>query len=504
MQIWLSLAIAAVTGAFYGFCFPPYRNAWLAWVVLTPVLIVSRSQSTATRAAAMTGLFSFVGMAVTVDWLPQAVSVYYQQPVMLGVAMFVGIAFSMVVPWVAAYGAVDWLLSRRPNPLMPLLSAATWVSAELARSTLLTGNPWVLLGYSQAGARAVTQIADLAGVYGVSFVLAASGATLADAWLVRDRTLRPRLAIGAVVIAATLAYGSLRLHEGAAGRSDLAAEVEVGLVQGNLDRGSQWFQELYGRNLEAYGRSTLELLKRDEPRLVIWPEGAVTFFFAEEALYRRSVSTVLEPFGATLLSGGPYREEDESFYNSAFVLGPDGEVRQRYDKEKLLPFMEYFPIGDGLMRRSFGRVRQFTARPSGAPLTTPAGRAGVLICNEAMFPELARRRVRDGAELLVVLSNDTWVGDEQFSAIAADMSILRAVEQRRYLVRVSTAGPSWIIDPWGRATSRTATATRAIASGVVRPSTRATVYARLGDTFALGCLAAVVLALLRERKATRS
>jgi len=171
-------------------------------------------------------------------------------------------------------------------------------------------------------------------------------------------------------------------------------------------------------------------------------------------------------------------------------------VAARYDKERLLPFAEYFPFAQvDLLRRDFGRVREFTPGTPGPPLATGAGAAGVLICNEAMFPEVAAARVRAGAEYLLNLTNDTWVPGRQFAGIAFDMSVLRAIEQRRWLVRASTAGPSAIVDPWGRVTVRTALFARETAVGTIVPRTERTPYGRMGDVFALACAAIAVVSL---------
>jgi len=509
MSFLRSLLIAVIGGLLYGACFAPFRLQWLAWIVLAPLVVVMRAQPTAGRAALLGAAAALAGNYLTVHWLPHTITVYYQQPQPWGFAIFAAVSLAMVVPWLSAFGAATWLLSRRPGPFLPLSVAAAWVAVELARSTFLTGNPWVLLGYSQIGVDSVVQIADLAGVYGISFVLATSGAAVAELYLAlrRRQAFDTRLAIAVgsalVLSAATYAYGRLRLA--GADRAD-STPASVGLVQGNLDLGSQWRQELYGRNLDVYMRLTHEVLSRERVDLVIWPEAAMTFFVADEPLYRAALGRLLQPFQSELLSGGPYAVEKAGpFYNSAYLLAANGDILARYDKEKLLPFAEYFPFGTGILRRNFGRVRQFTAVPTPALLPTAIGRAGVLICNEAMFPEIARRRVRAGAEILVNLSNDTWVGDEQFSAIAFATSLLRAVEQRRYLIRVSTSGPSAIIDPWGRRLVETAIAKRATAIGAVRPRSDRTIYSRVGDTFALACLLflaiAVTSALLRRRPA---
>src|SRR5206468_11558250 len=178
-------------------------------------------------------------------------------------------------------------------------------------------------------------------------------------------------------------------------------------------------------------------------------------------------------------------------------LSPDGTIVARYDKQRLLPFAEYFPLeGPALLRRRFARVREFTPGAATPSLPTAAGTAGVMICNEAMFAQTSAARVRAGASYLVNLANDTWVGDPKFAAIVFDTVALRAVEQRRYLVRASTSGPSGIVDPLGRVTAVTRPDTRAVLTGMVVPAASRTVYCEVGDLFAALCTMTAVLALL--------
>lgn len=224
----------------------------------------------------------------------------------------------------------------------------------------------------------------------------------------------------------------------------------------------------------------------------------MTFFLEREPLYRAAIARVLVPHGAELLAGGP-RVEDEGaprYYNSAFVLAPTGALVARYDKERLLPFAEYFPFGSGLLRREFARVREFTpGADGGTPLPTAAGPAGVVICNEAMFPRLVARRVRDGAALLVNLTNDSWLGDTQYSLQALDMARVRAVEQRRWVIRASTSGPSALIDPFGRVVEATVPDVRATLAGTVRPEHGSSSYGAWGDAFGLGCVLVTAVAV---------
>jgi apolipoprotein N-acyltransferase len=189
------------------------------------------------------------------------------------------------------------------------------------------------------------------------------------------------------------------------------------------------------------------------------------------------------------------------FFNSGFVLAPDGRIAGRYDKRHLLPFAEYFPLSSvDLLNRSFGRVRQFSPGESDGTLDTPAGKAGVLICNEAMFGRFARERVADGAAFLTLLSNDSWVDDPMFGLHQLQIAVLRAIEQRRLVIRASTSGPSAVIDARGRVLAVSQPRSRATLTGTIRGSSVRSIYSRVGDLFAWSCVAVVAAALLLRRR----
>lgn len=498
-------AVAAVvlSGWLYARCFPVASDRWLAWVALVPFLVAVRTGS----AARALGL-GFVVMLVLAygvnDWFPRAVATYYLQPAWVGFAFFLGVTALTAAPATMIFAL--WY-RRTPGPavLLPVTAAAAWVAGELLRTRLL-GDPWVLFGYSQVGVDALVQVADLGGVYAVSFVLVAVNVAVAQMATClatergRWRTALGGVGVAAAIVAATLGYGARRID--AVTRSPVEPPHTVAVVQANLDLGSQWRDEFYGRNLDRYLTMTRDVVARTPVDLVVWPESANTFFLDEEPLYRLAIGRVLAPRDVQLVTGGPRRAVPDAarFHNSAFLLASGGDVLARYDKRLLLPFAEYFPLrGLDLVRRRFGRVREFTPGWRTPPLETAVGRVGVTICNEALFAAPVIDRVRSGATMLLVLANDSWVGEPKFAAQAFDMAVLRAVEQRRYLVRASTAGPSAIVEPTGRLQARSAFATADTLVGRVAPRTDRTPYARTGDLFAGLCTLLAALAGLRRR-----
>jgi len=520
------LLAVATSAALFVVSFPPSHWLGLAWIALVPLFVTLR-RSGAASALCAAGLWGMLAAYGTTDWLPPTLSVYYHQPYWVGLGLFIGASFLMgaleYMGFAACYRAAG-LAARRP---MVLVAAAAWTVAEYGRDRLFTGNPWGLIGYSQLPLEAaaahspaawlaerVVQVADLGGVYAVSFVIVAVNALVAEAWLLlaAPATSKPKaerrhaLALEgiccATLVGASVSYGSWRL---ATVPGPESATSTVAVVQANLDLGSRWDPSLYGRNLGAYLMLTKRALESAPARLVVWPENAMTFFVDKEKLFRASIAAATRPHDAQLLAGAPRYQGElaPTYYNSAFLLASDGEILATYDKAHLLPFAEYFPFSSvELLRRSFGRVREFSAGnlAATAPMATPVGRAGILICNEAMFPYLARRRVSDGAELLVNLSNDSWVASTEFAEDQFALVTMRAIEQRRWLVRASTSGPSAVVDPRGRVQQRTEPFTSGFFTARVATSSTRTFFGRFGDVFVWMCAGLVVAALVFNRR----
>ncbi len=490
------MAATLLSAGLYVLAFPPFGWSTLAWIALAPLLVALRSCDLRGRLAlaALWTLGTGLGLG---SWMPEAVAQYTQQPLVVGWLFLLGLTVFTAAPFYAMFAAVYGPVSRLPASA--LFVAAALTAAELARSRLLNGSPIYFgvspggsLGYSQAAVLPVVQVAAWAGVYGVSFALAAVNAALADAFLAwgaggLDRRARIGLVLAGAIAAGVVVSGAavLRHAEDAIGPD----AVEIALVQADLDPNARWGEQGAYKTLDVHLRMTRELLAEHAPAIVFWPEAALTFFLEQEPLYRGAISKLLATSGTELVVGAPRSEGSDGppYRNSIYVMDGTGEIRGRYDKEYLLPFMEYFPIGIDILRRSFGRLRVFSPGGETGPLPTRAGRAGILVCNEGMLPQFAAERVAGGAEYLVNPSNDGWIPHPSYLGQQFDMVAMRAIEQRRYLVRVSDVGPSAIVDPWGRVQGRTEALTRGVLRGRIRPAVGRSFYGRTGDLFALLC-----------------
>ncbi len=489
--------------------FPTLGWSVLAWVGLVPWLVALEGGG-ARRALGVCVAWSLCFWIVMWDWGPSAVAGYFEQSVAVGVGFLLATWGLLLLPWVAGYAGVHRALARRFDAALPLLSAAAWVGWDLARvrlftgSDLLIGNPWGVLGYSQVDWILGIQVASLAGVYGIDAALLACNVALARLLRPGSGGPRRRLALAASGLAplgVLVAWGAWSLGQDPA---EERAPVAVAVVQGNLAGSSRWRSDLYGRNLDTYLTLTHAAAAEGRVDIVFWPEAAMTFFVDEERGYRVAIARALA--GAELVAGSPRRSRASPprHFNSVFRITPDGEVAGVYDKQLLLPFAEFTPLGRlDLVRRDFGGIREFRPGGRAAPVPTRAGPAGILVCNEVMFPGLARRQVAAGARYLVNPANDGWVGDRQYSEQMFQIARLRAVEQGRWLVRPSTAGPSAIVDDRGRVRGRLEPFTRDTLLGALEPRERTTVYARVGDAFAWACVAVSGGALAWARRGRR-
>jgi apolipoprotein N-acyltransferase len=237
------------------------------------------------------------------------------------------------------------------------------------------------------------------------------------------------------------------------------------------------------------------------PDLVVWPEFAVHFYLDKERTFRAQLGQLTSSLKSPLLLGAPRIESDEAsvrYYNSAYLLDPNGVILEVYDKVRLLPFAEYSPrILPQLLPHSTESPRKFTAGQRYTIFPLPRSPFGVTICYEATYPAISRRLVHDGAQFLVNISNDTWLASPGDAAATQhfSMTVFRAVENKRTLIRAAIAGVSGFVDPVGRSLA-TSSEPEGVLMEHVPLQRELTLYTRYGDWFPVSCTGIALLSLL--------
>jgi apolipoprotein N-acyltransferase len=336
--------------------------------------------------------------------------------------------------------------------------------------------PWDQLGYSQVDNGLVNQLAPWTGVYGISFVLVAVNALLAGGLVVEGRTARRLCGVAGAVLAVCGTAGIL-----IAPPTPVTTATAV-LVQPNLDVAGDntWAGQQWDRHIAEFNRLAGESAAADKtyiagipqtgaplgeiipppypthPDLIVWPESPAPFFGAEPR-FQQMLATLARQEQAPLIVGSlgmDFSSEDNAWhdYNSAVVMGADGARVGRYDKIHLVPFGEYIPFKRLIFfaRKLTGRVSEFTRGDERKVFRLNGHRYGVFICYEAVFADEVRQFSRLGAEVLVNVSDDGWYGDTSAPWQHLNMARMRAIENRRWILRDTNNGVTAAIDPYGR------------------------------------------------------
>jgi apolipoprotein N-acyltransferase len=468
--------LAVLSGFALIWAFPKPSQGWLAWVALAPLLLALRSCSvkTAFIIGFGSGWVHYLGITY---WTVHTMNKYGGLPLMVCVVLLLLLAAYMALYTALFAAALVWLCPR-PWQLV-LLAPAIWTALEFIRGWLFTGFPWELLGYSQYRSLWLIQFADLFGVHGVSALVVAVNASLsvaALAWLEKpwQQNVPSRLQtagvvmVVAVVFVSAAAYGIVRINTL---QQDLesAAQARVTVVQGNIEQGHKWDPSFQLLTAVKYKNLSLEAAARGSD-LIIWPETATPFYFLQDELLSPLVIEGIKQAGTYFIIGTPSfarsgaRPEaghqdgsERKLYNSAYLMTAEGKAAGKYDKVRLVPYGEYVPLQRWMpfIDKLVAQVGDFERGRRGETLPWGSRKVGMLICYEAIFPELARAMVRNGADLLVNITNDAWFGRTSAAYQHFSMAVFRAVENRRPLARAANTGISGFVTPIGRPVATT-------------------------------------------------
>ena len=468
-----------------------YEPLWpLAWVGLLPLFVALRGVSAA-RAFALGWWTETLMYGLGTYWLVNTMVDFGYIPLPLSLLFFVIVAAANGV----RMGLFAWWVRRMQTGESPwwyrlLLPACAFVALDFAFPRVF---PWYL-GFLQYPALPLIQIADLTGIHGVGFILvlcSAGGAAFVGTRQspVGAGRYRMAAAVGCVLIL-QVGYGLWRMPQVTEAMQQ-AERLRVALVQPNLG-----IEE--NRNGSKRRREHLKLLSdlsaatlARAPDLVIWPESAYPYALAtqEQFLYLPEGITNEVPW---LVGGMAYEgpKDARRLFNSTWLVAPGQQIVGRYDKHVLLAFGEYVPMQRYLpfLGRISPAIGNFTPGEGPRLLVLPGGLPiGPLICYEDIMPQPSRLAARQGARVLVNLTNDMWFGPTRAPYQHRNAAAFRAVENRRALVRVTNTGVTSIIDPMGREQAALPIYQRGTLVNDVAALGISTVYQRFGDWFAWLC-----------------
>lgn len=506
--------LSLLTSLLLGLSFPGSGGLWpIVFIALIPLFYVIRRGvlKTSFLAGLTSGMLFYM---ILLYWIIIVLGKYGGLPWIVSSQGLVLLSLYMSF-YLIAFSAVAHLFFRGvPDYLSLWLLPALWVGLDWFRGMFLTGLPWMDLGYSLYEVPLLIQIADIGGHHAVSFCIVLINTYfffLIDQKLSLRRFLSLSPAVAAVVLVILYSgnrYAEIQSYE----KSAAAQKITLGVVQGNIRQDQKWSPELQEKTVNDYVELSRTLYGENVPGFVVWPETALPFY-PQSSDHMAPLYNFTKELATEVLSGAPWYEIVDrkarkiKFFNSAVFFTADGAYKEQYFKTHLVPFGEYVPFKKYLPFISplVEAVGDFTPGVIEEPLESGKVKAGVLICFESVFPDLSRRWVNAGANIIINLTNDAWYGRSSAPVQSLAMSVLRAVETRRSVVRSANTGISAFIAPTGKVVKKSEIFVTWAEKSEVTLSSGITFWSRYGYKFAPICFAlsvfAFVLASFMQKRA---
>ncbi|HSK63296.1 MAG TPA: apolipoprotein N-acyltransferase [Pyrinomonadaceae bacterium] len=479
--------------------FPNFELSFLAWIALVPLLWAIVNRPSPRRAFLLGWTAGSVFFYASCYWLTYSMINYGGLPRIL--------AYLLLIPGALVVGLFPGLFAltlalavKRWGYAAVLTAPVLWPAFECARLGV-TGQLWNALGYSQAYHKMLIQAANWGGVYAVSFLIVAINTAIVLV-LVRQKVWT---VVTALVIAASVGFlilGSRVLEHGDNNLSSDGTSLRVIALQPNvpmtLVKSSEEINELRARHLQL-SQQALAKIEDYPPRLVVWPESPMNFTYAADKAFQEWVAKFAAQNRTSLIFNSLEPAGPDAYYNSALLVNQDGRMIAQYDKIRLMPFGEYVPFRQWLPGTSLITtiVGEFTPGENYTLMPVADYRVGVFICIESAYPWIARRLTNEGADVLINISNDGYLGPTAVMRQHLANAIFRAVENGRPVLRVTNTGVSAWIEEDGRIREHTVPFQEDVRTWTItRPSLVSTIYREYGDVFVHTCAAITLVIFL--------
>jgi apolipoprotein N-acyltransferase len=495
---------AALAGStlLFAIAFPPFPLLIPAFFCLVPfaVAVAKRADQAGTiREAARLGFwFGMLGYAANLYWIAIALSIYTKLAILGYIA-----ALFVLAPVVALAGMSLFVL-RRTTPLpLALLLPVVWVASEVVLNYMSDlAFPWLPLGLALARTPVLAQMADISGVRGLSFLIAMVNGLIADAWLLRGQraAIAKRLVAAIFIVGAMAGYGAWRMRT-----TQLLPLAPVAIVQPNIPQEEKWQADNRSRIQGILDEITRKRLASHDAKLILWPEAALPGFISEHPEWSGDLRRMSRDARTPILFGtldvewhGP---GDYDYYNAAMLVDSMGVLNAQppYRKSFLVPIVERVPFVNPRWFKSLKYFGGYGRGQNTKPFEVSFGKVGVLICYESIFPQRSREFRREGANLIVNITNDAWFGHSLAPYQHEAHMALRAIENRVGIVRAANTGISGYIDPLGRISGETQLDTADSRVYDAQTTDVMTLYVRVGDWLGTLALLATVAGLIWAR-----
>lgn len=494
--------LAILSGFLLTASFPPFKTGWLIFFSIIPLLISIQGEGPkrAFKLGIITGLTHYVTL---IYWIINVLSTYGGLNLIVSICVLLLLSLYLSI-YTGIFSALTCILNE--SRIKIFLFAGIWVALEYIRTIFLTGFPWGLLGHSLYSRLSLIQIVDITGVYGPSLIIVAINVCMFELLIryrdfFKNRYFIIESFLLVALVTASIIYGKDALTRYSSAKPETTL-INTAIIQGNIDQAVKWDESFQGETINKYINLSKSSLKT-VPDIIVWPETAVPLFFQDENPLTEGLYDLVKEGNIHLIFGSPAYKRDGDrimYYNTAWYISPEGEIKGQYNKKHLVPFGEYVPFQEYLpfVNRLVPSAGDFSRGDSTDPLLLGKIPTGILICYEAIFPDLARQQVKKGAAILINITNDAWFGYSSAPYQHLFISVFRAIENRRPLIRSANTGISAIVDPTGNVTAQGDIFTEEVLTGKVSGYKDITFYSHYGDIFALSITIICLLVILNH------
>ena len=481
--------------------------SFLAWFALAPFIYLTITETEKKKKPVKmyftSLLWSFVYYFVIYHWFTYLYPMEFMgvnKLEAIGIIFFCWAGLSLLQAIGTAFVPLVFRLTAKHKFLYPWLFASVWTLFEWFQTLTWMGVPWARLALSQAPFPVFIQSASLFGSLFISFIIVLVNGFIACAVYefidggIKAKSVRKYAVFAAAVFLANTLFGSvaLMLH-----KNDESRKINALLVQGNISSGEKWNST--SSPLDLYISLSYDGVEKSEKPIdiILWPETVINYYMLGSERAVEQTLKLASDTGAVVFAGTfDYSQAD--VYNSIIAFYPDGSIDEHpYYKRHLVPFGEYLPMRDFISMiipalADFNLLGDdLTAGTDPAIIEAAGGNVGRLVCFDSIYEELSRKSVADGAEIIILSTNDSWYLDSFAVYQHNRHASLRAVENGRWVLRAANTGISSIISSDGSVTVLLKPLVQGTVTGEAYFSSDRTLYSYIGDSFVILCAALV-------------